>query len=292
MWPQTLKSDVANPADDFQEGSYLWMDFWGNKDLLTIGSTIYYTIYGKGINSLDFNDDYNDVFHTFDPETLTGRAKVGIWEGLHGNLVPRPARISIGIQADGITEGSENLRIKFFGSPPPNGYRGGGTFNNQGVTVQVGGKTILLGNISDTSSGSQRIHRLLNTTTNQYLLTGTQSEIDLLTGARQGVPWSSLYGDEEASPYHWVDEGIASISPPEADQNVVRFLNTKSGKHLYSANDYEIDLLKGDFGEQMGLLYEGVAFKVFSADNPVEGMTPMVRFYNPTNDSHIFSSST
>ena len=138
-------------------------------DQLIVGSIIYYTIHGTGVNSLDFNNDYDTDYNIFDVDTLTGMAKVGIYKNSDGSPTG-PAAIAIGTRSDAITEGTEALRVQFFRTPPPSDFRGGFTYNNQSVTGPV---YILSDKILDTSSGSQRIHRLRNTLTGQYLLTAS-----------------------------------------------------------------------------------------------------------------------
>ena len=292
---------VKPPAEG--DNMYLWVESNINGDTLIMGSMLYYKLYGIGIKSSDFTTEMNSDYHVFDPDTLTGISRVGIYQDLNGRPTG-PAAIDIGLSSDQLTEGGENLYIQFFREMPTADYKGGEIHVGQFPGGASFRWSAYLGAIEDTSTGSTNIHRLRNILTGQYLFTGNQDEITgLIKPTHFGFPRSLAYYEGEVpvteryESYHladpqwwWLDEGIFSTSRGDADQIVSRFFNGRTGRHLYSANNYETELLISN-SEESGYIYEGAAFKVYSAESNPDGLQPVYRFYDPTSDTHLYSSN-
>ena len=116
--------------------------------------------------------------------------------------------------------------------------------------------------------------RLYNSYTGNHLFTTNQFEIDLLTGS---------------SCFQFINEGIAYTVGSGAEQNLYRFYHTLTDRHFYSANNTERDLLIAD--DTFGYLYEGIAFQVFIEPNANTFATPIYRFFDPSNNTHLYTAS-
>ena len=129
----------------------------------------------------------------------------------------------------------------------------------------------------------QEIYRLYNSRLDTHLFTSNLQEIDILTGTSSFV--------ESASP-QFINEGIAYVVGPDPDQDLYRFYDTKTSRHFYSANIDERNLLMSS-EQYASFIYEGVAFKVFSANQEFieASKTPVFRFYNPALNTHLYTAN-
>ena len=119
------------------------------------------------------------------------------------------------------------------------------------------------------------VYRLYNPKLDSHIYSAVQEEIDILTGVTSN---GSSY----------LNEGIAYIVGSNPNQNVFRFYNSTSNRHFYSASDFEKDLIISTSSSSM--LYEGIAFKVFSYSSS-EDKLPVFRFFDPTLNIHLYSAS-
>ena len=133
------------------------------------------------------------------------------------------------------------------------------------------------------TASSQEIYRLYNSILGIHLFTSNLEEIDILTG-------SSTHS--ESSSTQFINEGIAYIVGPDADQDLYRFYDTKTSRHFYSANIDEKNLLISS-DQYSSFIYEGVAFKVFSANQDLidNSKTPVFRFYDLVANTHLYTAN-
>ena len=118
------------------------------------------------------------------------------------------------------------------------------------------------------------VQRLYNTNTGNHIYSANQTEVDYLTGNKNG----------------WIAEGISYKSNDDANQSVYRFF--VDGRHFYTANDQEKDLLI-DNPEFSNYTYEGESHKVYGLnDERPEDAIGVKRFFNTLNGSHVYSTST
>ena len=87
----------------------------------------------------------------------------------------------------------------------------------------------------------------------------------------------------------WFDEGISYNEPIKGNASVYRFNITTEGRHFYTANEYERDLLRDQMSGQ-GWIYEGAAFNVYGNEEAPDDAVPIVRYFNNT-QGHLYSSS-
>ena len=125
------------------------------------------------------------------------------------------------------------------------------------------------------ASSEQPVFRLYNSYTGNHLFTTNQFEVDLLTGSSHD--------------FQFINEGIAYTVGSGAEQNLYRFYHTLTDRHFYSANNTERDLLIAD--DTFGYLYEGIAFQVFIEPNANTFATPVYRFFDPSNNTHLYTAS-
>ena len=117
------------------------------------------------------------------------------------------------------------------------------------------------------------VQRLYNTNTGNHIYSANQTEVDYLTGNEIG----------------WVAEGVSYKSDENASQAVYRFF--VDGKHFYTANDQERDLLINS-SEFSNYIYEGESHKVYGLlDEKPEETLAVKRYFNTLDGSHIYSSS-
>ena len=115
--------------------------------------------------------------------------------------------------------------------------------------------------------------RLYNANTGNHVYSANQTEIDYLTGNEIG----------------WLAEGVSYKSDENASQAVYRFF--VDGKHFYTANDRERDLLinSPEFSEY---IYEGESHKVYGLlDEKPDETIAVKRYFNTLDGSHIYSTS-
>ena len=110
--------------------------------------------------------------------------------------------------------------------------------------------------------------------TGNHLFTTNQFEI-ILTGSSHD--------------FQFINEGIAYTVGSGAEQNLYRFYHTLTDRHFYSANNTERDLLIAD--DTFVYLYEGIAFQVFIEPNANTFATPVYRFFDPSNNTHLYTAS-
>lgn len=120
---------------------------------------------------------------------------------------------------------------------------------------------------------SNRVSRLFNQPSGKHLFSANQTEIDYLTGGGYG----------------WVNEGTSYLTPSDSTAEVYRFLVNNENRHFYTANQYERDLIKSTLSN---FVYEGVAYNVYSTEDHPSDSIAVVRYYNGTINSHIYSTST
>lgn len=122
------------------------------------------------------------------------------------------------------------------------------------------------------ASVSNGVRRLYNTNTGRHLFSSNITEIDYLTGGGYG----------------FVNEGISYLTPSNPTAEVYRFLVSDQGRHFYTANRNERDLIRSS---QANFVYEGVAFEVYSVDDHPSDAAAVVRYYNSSINSHVYSTS-
>ena len=115
------------------------------------------------------------------------------------------------------------------------------------------------------------VRRLRNSGSSKFLFSSNEYEINLLTDSG------------------WFDEGISYNEPIKGNASVYRFNITTEGRHFYTANEYERDLLRDQMSGQ-GWIYEGAAFKVYGNEEAPDDAVPIVRYFNNT-QGHLYSSS-
>ena len=125
----------------------------------------------------------------------------------------------------------------------------------------------------------QDIYRLYNVVSGMHVFTSNLHEIDILTG--------SSFLNNSVSP-QFINEGVAYVVGSGADQDLYRFYDTLHQRHFYSANSGEKDLLMAS-DQFSSLIYEGVAFKVFSVQSNYQDLskTPIFRFYDTVSNFHF-----
>ena len=121
----------------------------------------------------------------------------------------------------------------------------------------------------------QSIYRLYQISSANHIFTSNSHEIDYLTGL--------------TTSRDFINEGIAYTVGAGADQELYRFYDQSSGRHFYSASSFERDLLSSS--NSNNLIYEGVAFYVFSPTETNQGRTPVLRFYDSSTEFHYYSSN-
>ncbi|WP_157859852.1 hypothetical protein [Prochlorococcus marinus] len=119
------------------------------------------------------------------------------------------------------------------------------------------------------------VYRLYNSLTGIHLFSSNEYEIDVVTG--QG----------------WLNEGLSYRTPTGGGASLHRFNVLGEGRHFYTANDSEKDLIMSNPATQH-YYYEGVAFTVYT---PQEGSTEadglaVVRYFNNYTGSHLYSTNT
>ena len=132
----------------------------------------------------------------------------------------------------------------------------------------------IYGPVDTTNVDYSIVHRLLNVDTGQHLFTANSVEIDILTGQPQPP---------------FIDEGIAYQVSSGANQDLYRFYNPLNGLHFYTASTYEKDFLISS--DSTSLLFEGSAYKVFSNNVIRTDLTPVYRFYDSTNNTHLYTAN-
>ena len=140
----------------------------------------------------------------------------------------------------------------------------GSTFNIETLRSEA-----LLNTPSHTSSN---VSRLFNNNSGRHLFSANQSEIDYLIGGGYG----------------WVNEGISYSTPDNSTAEVYRFLVSDEGRHFYTANKNERDLIRSSLSN---FIYEGIAYEVYSIDDYPADATAVVRYYNSSINSHVYSTS-
>lgn len=119
---------------------------------------------------------------------------------------------------------------------------------------------------------SNSVNRLLNISTGKHLFSANKTEMDYLTGGGYG----------------WVDEGTSYLTPSNSTAEVYRFLVSDEGRHFYTANKNERDLIRSNLSN---FIYEGIAYEVYSVDDHPTDATAVVRYYNSSINSHVYSTS-
>ena len=119
---------------------------------------------------------------------------------------------------------------------------------------------------------SNSVNRLLNISTGKHLFSANKTEMDYLTGGGYG----------------WVDEGTSYLTPSNSTAEVYRFLISDEGRHFYTANKNERDLIRSNLSN---FIYEGIAYEVYSVDDHPADATAVVRYYNSSINSHVYSTS-
>lgn len=119
---------------------------------------------------------------------------------------------------------------------------------------------------------SNRVSRLFNQPSGKHLFSANQNEIDYLTGGGYG----------------WVNEGTSYLTPSAPTAEVYRFLVSDQNRHFYTANQNERDYIKSFMSN---FVYEGVAYNVYSTEDHPANAVAVVRYYNSSLNSHVYSTS-
>ena len=127
------------------------------------------------------------------------------------------------------------------------------------------------------------VYRLYNPHLDSHLFTSNFEEIDILTGV------SSTTQTPQTT---FINEGVAYLVGNGADHNLYRFYDTTRQRHFYSANDDEKNILN-DIEKYPHLIFEGVAFKVFSALGGFSDSlkTPVFRFFDAYSNTHFYTAT-
>lgn len=124
-------------------------------------------------------------------------------------------------------------------------------------------------NIDTVHIETTNINRLYNSSSNRYLFSSNQTEIDILTGQPE-----------------WVNEGVAYSSPEVGTAQVYRFHLTQENRHFYTANNEERNHIISSPAFSPWS-YEGIAFNVFSQEVKPQSTIPVVRYFNANYNSHL-----
>ena len=141
---------------------------------------------------------------------------------------------------------------------------GSSTFSMQSFREAV------LRSTPDNFSGN--VSRLRNSLSGKYVFSSNQTEIDYLVGGEYG----------------WTNEGISYLIPDNPTADVYRFLISDEGRHFFTASQDERDFIRTNFDN---FIYEGVAFQSYSSTEFPSNAIPVVRFYNASSNTHLYSSS-
>ena len=156
--------------------------------------------------------------------------------------------------------------------PPASGiYPTDLTHNDYQALIQIWGPATENSPTVDSTS----VYRLFQPSASKHLFSSNSSEIDILTGLSQVEPF--------------INEGIAYVVGPGANQELYRFYHPSTSRHFYSANTYERDLIIAN--SSSGYIYEGVAYNVFSNDSSHTDRSAVVRFYDPVGATHFYTAS-
>jgi len=117
-----------------------------------------------------------------------------------------------------------------------------------------------------------KIYRLRNSLTGRFLFSSNKFEIDTITGNG------------------WINEGISYSEPSEGDKALHRFLDERQNSFFYTSNEAEKNLIINDpsFSHYR---YEGIAFNVFDSLTAPSGSIPVVRYFDLSTNSHLYSTS-
>ena len=119
------------------------------------------------------------------------------------------------------------------------------------------------------------VYRLFHKESSKHLFSSNLEEIDILTG--------------NDSNFGFINEGIAYTVGAGADQELYRFHHASSGRHFYSASQFERDSIISSPGQ--GYTYEGVAFRVFSNNSDSTNKIGVFRFYDPSTSRHFYTAN-
>lgn len=124
-------------------------------------------------------------------------------------------------------------------------------------------------------SGPLPIARLYNPALSKHLLSGSPTEIDILTG-QSG----------------WINEGNLYTSPTEGSSLLYRFFVDNENRHFYTANKSERDSIVAN-PALSHYIYEGVSHRVYDPVRTMstDGLTAVTRFMNKTSGIHLFVST-
>ena len=85
-----------------------------------------------------------------------------------------------------------------------------------------------------------------------------------------------------------VNEGTSYLTPSAPTAEVYRFLVSDQNRHFYTANQNERDYIKSTMSN---FVYEGVAYNVYSTEDHPANAVAVVRYYNSSLNSHVYSTS-
>ena len=126
--------------------------------------------------------------------------------------------------------------------------------------------------LSTPAQVSNQVRRLYNQNSGKHLFSANQTEIDFLTGGGYG----------------WNNEGTSYLTPSDATAEVFRFYVANEQRHFYTANESERDFIISNLDD---FIYEGKAYDAYSIDDRPTNAVAVVRYYNSTLNSHVYSTS-
>ena len=126
--------------------------------------------------------------------------------------------------------------------------------------------------LNSPASVSRNVNRLFNSHTGKHLFSANQLEIDYLVGGGNG----------------WSNEGISYSTPESPTAEIYRFLVASENRHFYTANQAERDNIIAQLPD---FVYEGIAYNAYSIKDYPQDAIPVVRYFNPVINTHLYSTS-
>ncbi len=177
----------------------------------------------------------------------------------------------IDINRDGAAEPADDLTVSNFFDAEGNAGSGSMEFINNLESPDI--ITFFAENSQEPAEGST-VYRFLNNDTGTHFYTASTKERDSINGNLTNFT-------SEGASYASVDplmEGSEALP-------VYRFLNKKTGVHLYTIDENE----RNSVEKSPDFSFEGEAF--FAYDSQIEGTVPIYRFLDSTTGTHFYTPS-
>ena len=108
---------------------------------------------------------------------------------------------------------------------------------------------------------------------------------DIINGRIRSVGWDEYFFRADGNNADWLVKGLDTYSQyhslaPQPGTQVNRLYNSLEGRHLFSSNETEIDILTGNGWKNEGVIYYA----------PKESTAEVFRFYIPTENRHFYTA--